>query len=285
MDRVDRVARQNLLHRIDDVADHLRLPGVEKERIAAVGELRLQHQSGIPPGETAASKRPQIGIPPQRRAAVHPVGIHPRMKFKIAAVRLLHHEGERVERPVTAPLLPGHPARPGVEFRRVEGVAHRPHLKEDRVEVRLAQILHQLDEVALEGGRVGVARKIDVLNRRHPDAAELPAFGAVVVRQRHSGRGEFPGVTDRTPGRRVVQHLRAAADGEQPRRKQQHQCGKPPEPPHDSGSFPRRERWRRRRGRRPPPPSPSAFRPSLRPPRRRAPTGGQSRSSSATSPS
>src|SRR5205823_12417896 len=71
--------------------------------------------------------------------------------------------------------LSGEELAPRFQLRRVQGVAHRPDLEDDRIQVQRLTLVEDRDQFRLlpVGGQAGLRRPVDVGDGRDPDAAEL----------------------------------------------------------------------------------------------------------------
>ena len=104
------------------------------------------------------------------------VGVEPRVEFEPAAVCLGDPELQRIVKRRRWPaLFAGQIFRPRLQRRRVERVGRRPHLEDDRVELKCARAVEDREglRALLLGGQAGFARPVDVGDRGDPRRAEF----------------------------------------------------------------------------------------------------------------
>jgi ATP-dependent Lhr-like helicase len=136
-----------------------------------------------------------------RRIGQRAKWIEPGMQFKTARMRFIYRKLQRIIQWFRRLAhLPGQKRRPRFPFRRVECVALRPDLENNRVELQFRRTVQNGPQLRLllRRGQTRLRRPVQVVNRRHPRTAKLA----------HEVRGNFRRTRDR--GNRQEEKTRAA---------------------------------------------------------------------------
>src|SRR5260370_26502574 len=150
------------------------------------------------------------GHPGADRADVGAKRIEPRMQLDAALVRLLHGEGEGI---IEWPRRGAHPAgkdfRPRLVGRSIEGVAARPDLEDDCIELEEHREIEQRQQFGflLFGGEARPRWPVDVLHCGHPQPAKFADWlRRIEVRRQIDRRGAGGGATG-DPERDLLPYL------------------------------------------------------------------------------
>lgn len=168
MDAIDVVTADDVEDDLDGVVACVRFPGIEP-RVAAV----LADELGLLAGDMVG-RHGGVGLQPGAE------GIEPGVEFQSMRMGLAHREGQRIPEGLRSlALVSAQEFRPGFVGGIVEGVAGRPDLEEQCVQVQAGCEFDEIAELGLLLGdrETGAAWPVDVLHRRHPRGAELPRDG------------------------------------------------------------------------------------------------------------
>ena len=136
--------------------------------------------------------------------------IEPSVQLDPALVRLFHREGERI---IEWPRRGAHPARkdfrPRLVGRSIEGVAARPNLQDDRIELEQHREIEQRQQFGflLFGGEAGLRWPVDVLHCGHPEPAKFADWLRWLEVRRQIDRSGARGSATGDPERDLLEYL------------------------------------------------------------------------------